>query len=72
MERKTLENSASLASCLISEEKAKNMRQKIGWRRKLAVKAAIDRHEDFQHFAGFRLRKLPSDCLAIHRLLYHC
>jgi cephalosporin hydroxylase len=51
---------------------AGRMNRRIGWLRKFALKAAIRRKEDFQEFGGVGLRKLPSDCLAIHRLLYRC
>lgn len=39
---------------------------------KLMVKLAIRRKEDFQEFTGTRMRKFPSDCLAIHKLLSQC
>ncbi len=48
------------------------MNRKVGWRRKSAVKAALDRQDDFHEFGGFRLRKFPSDCMAAHRLLFRC
>jgi cephalosporin hydroxylase len=48
------------------------MKQKVSWRRKLELKFAINRKEDFQEFAGVPLRKLPSDCLAILKLLHQC
>jgi cephalosporin hydroxylase len=48
------------------------MTQKISWARKLALKYAIKRKEDFQEFAGVPLRKFPGDCLAILKLLYRC
>lgn len=48
------------------------MKGKVTWRRKLAVKAAIKRREDFQEFAGVILRKLPGDCLAMLKLLHRC
>jgi cephalosporin hydroxylase len=46
------------------------MNRKVSIRRKFATKFAIKRREDSQEFAGLRLRKLPSDCLAILKLLY--
>jgi cephalosporin hydroxylase len=49
-----------------------NMKNKIGWKRRLAIKTALKRKEDFQEFSGLRLRKLPSDCLAIYKLFYQC
>jgi len=48
------------------------MRQKISWARKLAVKFALKRKEDFQEFAGVALRKFPGDCFAILKLLHRC
>ena len=48
------------------------MTQKISWTRKLAVKRAIKRKEDFQEFAGVLLRKFPGDCFAILKLLHRC
>jgi cephalosporin hydroxylase len=48
------------------------MKQKVSWRRKLELKFAIKRKEDFQEFAGISLRKLPSDCLAMMKLLHRC
>jgi cephalosporin hydroxylase len=52
--------------------KERTMTTCIGWLRKLALKAAIKRRDDSQEFGGIRLRKLPGDCLAIHRLLCRC
>lgn len=48
------------------------MSRKVGLIRKYALKAAIKRREDFQEFLGISLRKLPSDCIAIHKLLCRC
>lgn len=47
-------------------------RRRIGWMRRLALKGALDRKEDFQEFAGVFMRKLPSDALAILKLLRIC
>lgn len=48
------------------------MNKKVGILRKYALKAALKRHEDFQEFLGVKMRKLPSDCLAIMKLLNRC
>jgi len=48
------------------------MKQKVSWGRKLELKFALKRKEDFQEFAGISLRKLPGDCLAIMKLLHRC
>jgi len=47
-------------------------RRRIGWMRRLALKGALDRKEDYQEFAGVFMRKLPSDALAILKLLRIC
>ena len=45
----------------------------VGFWRKRAVKAALDRHEDRdQSWRGHRIVKFPGDCLAMHRLLHRC
>lgn len=44
----------------------------IGFWRKRALKNALDRMEDRQIWGGAKMVKLPSDCLAIHRLLMLC
>lgn len=48
------------------------MNTSVGFFRKLALKKALDRKEDTQHWHGMHLRKLPSDCFAIQTLLAHC
>jgi len=48
------------------------MDSKVGLFRKYALKNALNRKEDFQEFSGIRLRKLPSDCLAIFKLIHQC
>src|SRR5258705_8751764 len=46
---------------------------RVGFWRKRAVKAALDRHEDREHaWHGHRVIKFPSDCLAMHKLLWRC
>lgn len=46
---------------------------KVGFWRKRALKAALDRREDNHTWGGeFRLRKLPADCLAMQELLCRC
>ena len=45
---------------------------KIGLIRKLTLKAALRRKDDFQEFAGAKLRKFASDALAIHTLMSRC
>ncbi|MBI4325969.1 MAG: class I SAM-dependent methyltransferase [Chloroflexi bacterium] len=42
---------------------------KVGFWRKRALKAAIDRREDRESWAGVRITKLPSDCFAMQKLL---
>lgn len=44
----------------------------VGFWRKRAVKAALDRRDDSQTWNGVSLRKFPSDCLAIQKLLCRC
>ena len=49
------------------------MDYKVGFWRKHAVKAALDRHEDRQHsWGGHRVIKFPSDLMAMQKLLYRC
>jgi cephalosporin hydroxylase len=48
------------------------MTQKISWGRRLEIKFALNRKDDSQEFAGVGLRKLPSDCLALMKLLHRC
>ena len=46
---------------------------KVGFWRKRAVKAALDRHEDRQHsWGGHRIVKFPGDCFAMQKLLWRC
>jgi len=46
---------------------------KVGFWRKRAVKAALDRHEDREHaWHGHRVIKFPGDCFAMHKLLWQC
>jgi cephalosporin hydroxylase len=46
---------------------------RVGFWRKRAVKAALDRHEDREHtWAGRRVVKFPSDLMAMHKLLARC
>ncbi len=45
---------------------------KVGFWRKRAVKAALDRRDDSQTWNGVSLRKFPSDCLAMQKLLCRC
>ena len=46
---------------------------KVGFWRKRAVKAALDRHEDRNHtWGGHRIIKFPADCMAIQKLLVRC
>ncbi len=44
----------------------------VSFWRKRALKAAIDRKEDRESWCGTPLTKLPSDCLAIQKLLFRC
>ena len=44
----------------------------VSFFRKWACKLAIKRRDDSQTWAGLSLRKLPSDCLAIQKLLVQC
>jgi cephalosporin hydroxylase len=44
----------------------------VGFWRKRALKAAIDRKEDSQNWCGHSLRKLPADCFAMQKLLCWC
>jgi len=46
---------------------------KVGFWRKRAVKAALDRHEDREHtWGGHRIIKFPGDCFAMQKLLARC
>ena len=46
---------------------------KVGFWRRRAVKAALDRHEDRSHtWQGHRIIKFPGDCFAMQKLLVRC
>jgi cephalosporin hydroxylase len=46
---------------------------KVGFWRKRAVKAALDRREDRDHtWLGHRIVKFPGDCMAMQKLLTRC
>ncbi|MFZ5807429.1 MAG: CmcI family methyltransferase [Verrucomicrobiota bacterium] len=46
--------------------------KKISLWRKWTLKCALNRKEDRQTWNGAKMVKLPSDCLAIHKLLTRC
>lgn len=49
------------------------MKTSVGFWRKRAVKAALDRHEDRGYsWRGHRVIKFPGDLLAMHKLLHAC